>query len=200
MTDPPRMIRNKQDGMQDPSGKVVDRFGSTERLVPGFVSDDPESGSEESHPDGDGGVNGSSGEVVSGLGEVASEGKRGAGKAIIISQSIPHTRVKERVRNHSQARNKVIRLETSPNQTSNRNEILNDILSTLHRAPLVTMSWDSIQQLLDRKGGRHEYLASGYGFGFLGLLFEGGLGDEGVFLRLTGSLTNGRGDGHGGRG
>lgn len=152
--------------MQDPSCEIVDGFRGAEGLMTGFVGDDPESGTEESHPDGDGGVDGSSDEVVSGFREV-------------------------------KTRDKPIRLETSPDQTPNRNKILDDILSTLHRAPLVTMSRNSIQQLFDRKRGGDENFASGHGGGFLGLLFEGGLGDEGVFLRLTGSLTDGRGDGHG---
>jgi hypothetical protein len=73
MTDPPRMIRNEEDGMQDPSGKVVDGFRGGKGLVAGFVSDDPESGTEESHPDGDGGVDSGSDEVVGGFREVATE-------------------------------------------------------------------------------------------------------------------------------
>ena len=58
------------------------------------------------------------------------------------------------------------------------------------------MSRNSIQQLFARKRGGDENFASGHGGGFLGLLFEGGLGDEGFFLRLTRSLTDG--GGHGG--
>ena len=57
--------------MQDPSCEIVDGFRGAESLMTGFVGDDPESGTEESHPDGDGGVDGSSDEVVSGFREVA---------------------------------------------------------------------------------------------------------------------------------
>jgi len=65
--------------MQDPSCEIVDGFRGAERLMTGFVGDDPESGTEESHPDGDGGVDGSSDEVVSGFREVT---KRREGRII----------------------------------------------------------------------------------------------------------------------
>jgi hypothetical protein len=71
MRDPPRVVRHKQDRVQNPSDGVVDLLALGKGLVTTFVGDDPETGSEETHPDRDRGVDDGSGELVSGVREVA---------------------------------------------------------------------------------------------------------------------------------
>lgn len=71
MRNPPRVVRHEQDRVQDPSDGVVDLLALGKGLVTTFVGDDPETGSEETHPDRDRGVDDGSGELVSRVGEVA---------------------------------------------------------------------------------------------------------------------------------
>jgi hypothetical protein len=65
----PRVIRHKENRVKNPSDSVVDVLGRGEGLVTTFVGNDPETGSKETHGDGDEGVSGGSSGVVSKLGE-----------------------------------------------------------------------------------------------------------------------------------
>jgi hypothetical protein len=69
--DPPRVVRDQEGRVQDPSYRVVDGLGLGEGLVTTLVSDDPETGTEETEEEGDGGVSGGTGELVSNGGQVA---------------------------------------------------------------------------------------------------------------------------------
>lgn len=63
--DSPRVVRYEKNRVKNPSDGVVDVLGRRKRLMTAFVGDDPETGTEETHPDRDEGVSGSSSEVVS---------------------------------------------------------------------------------------------------------------------------------------
>lgn len=67
--DSPRVIRDQEGGMQDPSDSIVDRLGRGKGLVSALVGDDPETGAEKAHGDGDEGVCGGTDDVVAELGQ-----------------------------------------------------------------------------------------------------------------------------------
>lgn len=135
MRDAPRVIRNQEDGVEEPAHSVVDRLGAGECLVTTLMGDDPKSGAEETSEKG----------VEEPKGDTSSRGSRGRTEG---RSKLGSTR--------SCPCNGLLNVGRTPGEETDSNNVLDKVDGRSKGGALKAVSRDSVQQLLVGEVGDDE--------------------------------------------
>jgi len=175
--DTPRVERHKQDRMQHPSDRIVDKLGRRVATVPTLVGNDPNTSAEETSDKR--------------VGRVKSDFRSqegGVGKFTVSRQSLfsmPRT-CQHAGELYAQVGKERVNVVSAVNQDSKGSEVLDDIEGRSEGRSVEAMSRNGIEELLDSVVWHDKLLA-------LGDLFILGFTDQLLFFQCPGVATLAKG-------